>query len=678
MMNNIYFSENRSIFISDVENVFSSSPFLTEIKIYDGPYTIEYINETFFTHIESKVQGNVVIDIFEYRGIIITRFIENIKKSFKTYVKIENKSKKKIRVCKLTSLYLNGVFKSIDDATINNDIVHYFRSSWCAEGQRCSKNLNELYLPIVNNRDSQTYYDFISETSYSTGTYFPTFFFVDRNNNNTVALLIEPKGRWQVRLAYIRKPYFEDKTLSISTFTGAYNTCDFYVDLEEGESYQSINSVFSIGKDITESLKNINEYKRSKREKNQNLVIFNDYMNCLWAKPNSKNTIPLIDKTSELGVDVYCMDSGWYKVNNESDWFGVLGDWEKNDDLFIGFGLEGIINHARSNNLKFGLWFELEACTPNSIAARREESWFLHLDGKRILEKNRYFFDVRNKEVREYLVNKVYKYYKMGIRYIKNDYNSSFYGCDSSKGGKIFGLEEYIDGVSTLYKEIKEKCKGLIIENCASGAMRSDELLHENTFVQSFSDCEDYIRYPSIIKGSLVNVLPEQLGVWSVIYPFKLDFNEKTFPTKEYIQSQLDGESTIFSLVNAFMGRMYLSGRLNAADKKNLELTKEAIDLYHKYFNFIAKSNPVINESNNYFKKEGIIVQELEFEDKSLLAVWHLAGGENTYVVNAKDVKVVFPKDDSYNRGIISQKGLYQTVLKLEKDFQARLFEIKK
>ena len=77
-------------------------------------------------------------------------------------------------------------------------------------------------------------------------------------------------------------------------------------------------------------------YKRAVAKFNWNeghpSLCFNDYMNCLWALPTKEKLVPLIDKASELGCEVFCIDDGWFKaLEGQPD---GLGTWKENDTLF--------------------------------------------------------------------------------------------------------------------------------------------------------------------------------------------------------------------------------------------------------------------------------------------------------------------------------------------------------
>ena len=62
-------------------------------------------------------------------------------------------------------------------------------------------------------------------------------------------------------------------------------------------------------------------------------VIFNDYMNCLWADPTEENELPMIEAAAKAGCEYYVIDAGWYAALRE-DWSPTIGAWQPSTDRF--------------------------------------------------------------------------------------------------------------------------------------------------------------------------------------------------------------------------------------------------------------------------------------------------------------------------------------------------------
>jgi len=672
----INFGNKKSIIFSDINNEFYTSPFIAEFKFYDGEVIHDNFNQDSFELYKEEKENNIIIDIYKSNKyeVYVYRYLEKINNVYKEYTKVVNKEKRILKVCSISSLMVSGIFNNIYDRDFSELEIIYVKNDWCAEGEFVFDNVKNTYLPSINGRNPSGIKTISSSTTFTTKKYFPVVFFRDLKNSKVYQLFIEPTGNYEISFKIERVSHKEYKTLSVFTNSKINHDGDFYIDLKQNEDYETFRTIFNESDSIENSIKDLNEYKRlEKINKELPPIVYNDYLNSVWAREDATTTKALIDKAKEIGVDVYCMDSGWYKAVNEKDWFGILGDWIENDELFDDGGFKGIINYCLNKGLRFGMWFEFEVCTNNSIVAKtKDESWFLHLNEKRIFESGRYFLDLSNKDVRDYLVKTVERFYKMGVTYIKNDYNATFYGIDSNNKGRIAELEKANKYITVLYDEIKKACKGITIENCASGAMRSDFFINKHSDIQSFSDSEVYYKYPAIISGSLAHTLPEQLGIWTVCYPKLFEnIDNINFADKKYIEEHEDAEETIFSVVSGFMGTMYLSGRLDYADDINLKYLKEGVETYKKYQDFISKSSPIYFDNISFFKEDGIVSLGLKKDNKMLLAVWHLKDGNTELKLDFKNIKNVYPLDKS-----LLDERTDGTYIKFDKNYQARLLEI--
>lgn len=171
-----------------------------------------------------------------------------------------------------------------------------------------------------------------------------------------------------------------------------------------------------------------------------------------------------------------------------------------------------------------GFWLEIDACHEESKLYQKPDSWFLCRQGRRI-GGGRALLDFRNPEVRAHIAGRIDALVAMGIGYFKNDFNqNSGVGADGGECG-LETLWENLDCYYAMLDQVRAKHPGLIIENCGSGAMRSDLAAHQHFHLQSTSDLETYTMYPAVISGLGANLLPEQMGIWS--YPIPLLITQK-------------------------------------------------------------------------------------------------------------------------------------------------------
>ena len=187
----------------------------------------------------------------------------------------------------------------------------------------------------------------------------------------------------------------------------------------------------------------------------------------------------------------------------------------------------------------------------------------------------------------------------------------------------------FIDGIRKRYPD-------LILENCASGAMRSEAGTLKHFHIQSTSDQEDYLLYPSILTGSLALMPPEKAGIWC--YPYPLCFKDRMNLElrEEQLLQFVDGEQTVFNVVSGFMGNLYLSGKIHQADSYNSQLLKEGLDLYLEEREKLFESVPVFpcGTLSISDRKPHAVGLWNEKEKTLFLAVWNLSECADNLIVD--------------------------------------------
>lgn len=279
------------------------------------------------------------------------------------------------------------------------------------------------------------------------------------------------------------------------------------------------------------------------------------------------------------------------------------------------------------------------------------------------------------------MTNVIDRLYKVGVRYIKNDYNqTSGIGFD----GEFCNGEEvrvqslaFIDFIDM----IKEKYPDLIIENCASGSLRTDGSMMKHFELVSVSDQEYYYNNPSILAGMQACVQPEKCGSWAYPYPQLYEYIFSSAAEAVDTDSERNINETAFNMINGMMGLMYMSGHIEFADDINTKLIKEAVSVYKTNRPFIKSAYPIYPSGRFGIGKKGFYAYGLtdKNRDKILLAVWRIGSLEDVevfdlskYISGNCSVKPIYPHsldtEFSYSNGKLS--------VKLNETYTARLFEI--
>ena len=547
----------------------------------------------------------------------------------------------------------------ITPSSPRDTIIHYFTSCWQSEFQYHALTLEDAELfpasvhPIVKS------FSMISKGSYTTCTYIPFVAIENKRSGKTLFLSLEPTANWKIEVgiqgdfAYISAGEIDGRHL------------DTVKILASGESYLSPRVLSgTIEGGLNEAIKILTIKKRGEKCGAAYPVVFNDYMNCLWAQPCSEKTYPLIEAAAEAGAEVFCIDEGW-EYEKEENRTNRLGDWRYSKTLFGKDGFFKVIETIKFKGMIPGLWLEMEVAGENSEVYKKSDDWFLTRNGVRVGGGAWVFLDFRNPYVREYMLEKVRFYYNAGIRFIKNDYND----CIGNSG---FDGVEYTRAVREFYTELRREFPDLMLENCASGGMRADYDMLRIFDIQSTSDQEIAANYPSIAQGALAHIPSEKAGMWAYPYPHLYDDFHRG---KEFAPDQYDDESIVYTMLVGMSGVLYLSGRIDKGASSGKALIKEGVTVYKKIRKFTAEAYPSF--PNGFVRipekqKAVVILFRKEKSDTGLLFVWRQEGNAEIIIpVAAKSAVLLYPKS-------AKERAICGSSIKLNfgRPYMGRLFEI--
>jgi len=535
--------------------------------------------------------GNLFVAEYTVRNYDKVRIFSEIEKVdgtpvYKQRTRLENDGENRFDFAKLDSAVVENVCLSerkmrdrVADGSVN---IYYALSGWQKEGQWRKVTPETVGLALTSGHDfERRTFRLESVSSLSTGSYFPMLLIEDKDEGKTYFFEVTGGHSWYIELAL---QGYEADSFVVKTGVADEKT-GFYGRVEKGKSFTTNYTLFgSIEGGFENAVKALIKYKRKEAPlKKVNPIVFNDYMNCNWAIETPKRLIKLIDRAAEIGAEVFCIDDGWQKK---------LGVWYPDDEKFAGYGLKGIIDYIKSKGMIAGVWFEFESLPLSAIKTLGNDA-LLTRNGK-IIAEHRPLADFRCEKVVRYLYERVDELVSLGVGFIKNDHNNAEYiGTDSHGESPAEGLMQNATAFNLFIDGIRKKYPDLIIENCASGGTRQDHETLKRFDLQSISDQEDYLKFPSIIVGNSALVPPEKAGVWCYPYPLKFEDRENNDITEREKTVYRDGEQTIFNAVNAAMGLPYLSGRIENIDEINLKLYKEAVNLFKELRTFVNNSYPI-------------------------------------------------------------------------------------
>ena len=606
-----------------------------------------------------------IINFDEETGCYVTshyQFYDEIP-VIRSYTEVENKGRESQTLEYVSSFYLNGVEKEgilPRDKKMKVMIPH---NSWQREMQWKSYDFDELGIgqsqPDAIQRSSKAIH--VTNTgNWSTKEYLPMGYLENTETGSNFLWQIEHNGSWHWEISDVTGHFYVQ--LSGPTEQESH-WCKV---LQPGDKFTSVFTAVTFGnKGFDDAVGSLTQYRRKIRrpnEDNEKLgIIFNDYMNCLFADPTTQKELPLIDAAKDAGCEYYCIDAGWYAAGF---WWDNVGEWQPSLERFPG-GIEEVIGIIRQKGMIPGLWLELEVMGIHCEKAKNvPDDWFFIRHGKKVYDRSRYQLDFRNPEVRAHadeVIDRLVTGY--GVGYIKMDYNiEPGIGTELNADSFGDGLLEHERAYLAWIDHVFQKYPDLIIENCSSGGLRIDYAMLSRHSIQSTSDQEDYKHYATIAANSPTGVTPEQSAIWS--YPLQ----------------EGDKEEVVFNMVNAMLLRIHQSGHLAQLSQERKELVKEALDYYKIIRSDIANGLPFWPIGLSSFA-DGWVSLGMKAETKSYVAVWRRDSGDSTHIfpiehLKGKEISVRCAYPSYTECDFVWNKEPGTLSVSLEKPYCARLFEL--
>lgn len=497
--------------------------------------------------------------------------------------------------------------------------------------------------------------------NWSTKEYIPMGYLYNEEAGSALYWQIEHNGSWYWEIGD------QDGHLYLKLSGPTEHQSHWWKNLTPGESFESVPvSVGSLIGGFDEAMGELTKYRRAIRRPNadnENLpVIFNDYMNCLFADPTTEKELPLIEAAKEAGCEYYVIDAGWYA---DGFWWDYVGEWLPSAKRFPN-GLEEVTNRIVEKGMVPGVWLELEVMGIKCpLADQVPEDWYFIRHGKKVSDRSRYQLDFRNPAVQKYatdVIDRLVGDYRVG--YIKMDYNiepgiGTEIGADSFGEGLLGHERAYLAWLEGIF----EKYPQLVIENCSSGGLRMDYAMLSRHSIQSTSDTEDYIRYSTIAANAPSALTPEQAAVWS--YPLK----------------EGDDEEAVFNMVNAMLLRIHQSGHLAQISRERFALVKEGIGYYKKIRKDLRQGLPFWPIGPASYQ-DGWASVAIVSGKKTYMAVWRRGSQESTVTLPHKYLKgkkaaavCAYPADGRGCR-FAWNNTLGELTVELSEKISARIFEI--
>jgi alpha-galactosidase len=513
------------------------------------------------------LRAEVFYQVLDGRGVL------------RSWVCLTNAGTRPVTIESVTS-FLAGALPGQDGAALADLDILWAASDWLAEGQWQRRPLRDA-LPALSRRghgpNPRGRFGLTSEGSWSSGMYLPMGALINRRTGRAWAWQIEHNGAWHWQVGEHTAgaaPGGAAGPRAGSAYLALLGPTDsehhWRLPLAPAESFTTVPVAIAVSDEGFEgAIAGLTAARRAVRRPHEDHtrlpVIFNDYMNTLNGDPTTQRLLPLIAAAARVGAEYFCIDAGWYAEQGEG-WWDSVGLWKPSSGRFPN-GIAEVLNRIRAEGMVPGLWLEPEVVGVRSpVADRLPPEAFFARGGQRVVEHGRYHLDLRHPaavkhldEVADFLVG------DLGVGYLKLDYNINA-GPGTETGGVSAGtgLLEHNRAYLRWLDCVLDRHPALTIENCGSGGMRQDYAMLSRCQLQSTSDQQDYLRYAAIAAAAPAAIAPEQAAVWA------------------YPQPGFTADEIAFTLCNAMLGRIHLSGHIDQMSQHERSLVAEAVQVYKR------------------------------------------------------------------------------------------------
>jgi alpha-galactosidase len=508
--------------------------------------------------------------------------------SVRTWVQLANRGAAPVTVESVTSFLCGGFAGDAEPAGLGDLDVLWSENDWLAEGRWQRRALRDALPDLsrdAHGADPRGRFGITSAGTWSSGGYLPMGALVSRRTGRTWAWQVEHNGAWHWQAGeYVRRRAASERTDVIGhraepgARSGAYvAVCGptdgehhWHVTLAPGETFATVPAAIAVSaRGLDDALGRLTAYRRAIRRPHADHrrlpVIFNDYMNTLMGDPSTERLLPLVKAAASVGAEYFVIDAGWYAEPGES-WWDTVGAWRPSETRFSG-GFARVTGHIAAAGMTPGLWLEPEVVGVRSpVAGQLPGEAFFARRGQRVVENGRYHLDLRHPAAVKHLDEAIdFVVAELGVGYLKLDYNiNGGPGTDTGGVSAGAGLLAHNRAHLEWLDAVLDRHPGLVIENCASGGLRTDYALLSRLQLQSTSDQQDFLRYPPITAAAPAAVTPEQAASWA------------------YPQPGFTDQEIAFTLCGALLGRIHLSGHIDQMSDAQRQLVRDAVAVYQQ------------------------------------------------------------------------------------------------
>ncbi|MQA26783.1 MAG: alpha-galactosidase [Micromonosporaceae bacterium] len=346
-----------------------------------------------------------------------------------------------------------------------------------------------------------------------------------------------------------------------------------------------------------------------------------------------------VDAGIELGVEAFLLDAGWFgPAEVDSDWVQLRGDWDRVNTARFPGGIRALADHTHAKGAKFGIWCEIDGL---GAAARLRSTHpeFAATRGGEFLG----YVCFANPEVRAWarqtLQRLVTEYRADWIKFDSNI--TPGLGCDRTDHGHQAGdgLFEHYLGYYALLDQLREDHPDLILENCASGGLRTDLGIARRTHLTYLSDPDWPEHSLCCFWGASTILAPDRCLHWSYSHWWEPGANPHMLysPTDPGLTAAKLDYYTRISMLHAFgLGQKLPELPAWIADRyrEHIRLYKDVVRRFVRQARMLRLTGQV--ERDGRGERWAAFQYAMEDDAEHLLFVFRLDGGEKEHTIQLR------------------------------------------
>jgi alpha-galactosidase len=305
----------------------------------------------------------------------------------------------------------------------------------------------------------------------------------------------------------------------------------------------------------------------------QRLTLLNNWEATYFDFDENKIT-SLYKDAKNLGVDLFLLDDGWFgnKYPRNGDNAG-LGDWQENVKK-LPHGIGFLIQEAKKEGVKFGIWIEPEMVNPKSDLYEKHLDWVIRQPERpEVYYRNQLVLDLSNPEVQDFVFGVVDNLFTKNpeLAFIKWDCNAVIFNAYSAYLNKkqipqSHLYVEYVNGLYKVLQRLRAKYPKVPMMLCSGGGGRGDyELLKYFTEFWPSDDTEPIERI--FMQWD-----------YSYFFPSIVTDNHVTDWGKQPLKFRTDVAS---------MGKLGFDIVASHLNESDMQFAKEAVSNYNSFKNIV-------------------------------------------------------------------------------------------